>query len=101
MEPLSFLATIPKLIKKSFSWVLGRFGYKLARLDDYKDEEVEVGFDYPSKSPKCIKESEHGSKFYWSEKYNLGYEKYFEIDGHTRRFFKIRHQFLWIKRPQA
>jgi hypothetical protein len=99
MEPLSVFTSIPKLIKEGFSWALKKCGYKITKLDDYKDEEVEVDFEYPNKSSKCIEETEHGAKFYWSEKYNLGYEKYFEIDGHTRRFFKLRHQFLWIKRP--
>ena len=99
MEPLSAFTSIPKLIKEGFSWVLKKCGYKITKLDDYKDEEVEVDFEYPNKSAKCIEETERGAKFYWSEKYNLGYEKYFEIDGSTRRFFKLRHQFLWIKRP--
>lgn len=101
MEPLSFLSSLLGYIKSSFSWILKKLGYKMVKLDDYKEDEVEVDFDYPTKSSKCIEETKSGATFYWSEKYNIGYERYFEVEKNNRRVFKHRRQYLWIKRPQA
>lgn len=98
MEPLSFLKSILNYFKDWFSWVLRKCGYKIIRLDEYKEEEVVVDFDYTAKSSKCIEESKHGAIFYWSEKYNPGYKRYFEIDGNIRRVFEHNGQYLWIKK---
>lgn len=56
MEPLSFLAGIANFFKDWFAWILKKCGYKFVKIDVFKEEEMEVDFDYPSKSAKCIVE---------------------------------------------
>lgn len=98
MEPLSFFTSIANFFKDWFAWVLKKCGYKIVRLDDFKEEVMEVDFDYPNKSAECIEETKNGAKFYWSEKYYIGYKKYFEIEGNVRRYYRHRNQILWIKK---
>lgn len=43
-----------------------------------------------------VEEKNRGAKFYWSEKMHPEYEKYFEIEENTRRYFTCRKQILWI-----
>lgn len=97
MESFSAFTSLINFFKNLLAWVLKKFGYKIIKADDYKDEILEVDFDYPSKSPQCIEETKNGAKFYWSENYHIGYKKYFEIDGEMRKYFQYRRQILWIK----
>lgn len=87
------------VIIKLFKFILKKFGYKVVPNDDYKEEELEVNIDFPSKSPECIEENKAGAKFYWSEKYHLNYDKFFILRGNVRSYFKSGKQYLWIKRP--
>lgn len=98
MESLSAITSLINFFKNLPAWILKKFGRKIVKIDDYKDETLEVDFDYASKSPQCIEETKNGAKFYWSEKYHIGYKKYFELDGDTRKYFQHRKQILWIKR---
>lgn len=101
MEPLSVFTSIANLIKNWFAIILKKLGYKLVPYDDFINEELEVDFNFPNESPECLEETKKGAKFYWSEKYHLDYEKYFQLQGNVRRYFKMRKQFLWIKRNKA
>ncbi|MCE3045354.1 hypothetical protein [Legionella sp. 16cNR16C] len=98
MDLLSLLLKIKEPFLKLHAFILKKFGYKIVKAEDYKDEEVEVDYNYPELCPKCIEEKNHGAKFIWSKKMRLGYEKYFEIEGNTRRYFICGRQCLWIKR---
>lgn len=98
MEPLSILSSFLGFFKKTITWVFRKIGYKISKLDEYKDETVEVDYNYADSSPPCIKKKNEGVVFAWSEKYKVGYEKYFEITGDTRRYFKHRNLILWIKK---
>jgi len=98
MEPLSVVTSIVNLIKNWFGIILRKVGYKIVPYDDFLNEEFEVDFNFPNVSPECVAEVKNGAKFLWSEKYNLGYEKYFQLSGNVRRYFKMRNQYLWIKR---
>ncbi len=98
MEPLSFFTGIVNFLKDCFTWILKKGGHKIVRLDNFKEEVMEVDSDYPNKSVKCIEETKNGAQFYWSEKYYLGYKKYFEIEGDVCRYFTHRKQILWIKK---
>ncbi|HVE44787.1 MAG TPA: hypothetical protein VNC84_06610 [Gammaproteobacteria bacterium] len=95
MEPLSFFSIV-NAIKYWSAAILKKLGYKFLRNDDFINEELEVDFNFPNKSPECIKEK--GAEFRWSEKHLLTYEKYFQLEGNTRRYFKMKKNYLWIKR---
>lgn len=71
-------------------------GQKRVPLEDYKDETIEIDINY--QSPKMVEEKNRDAKFYWSEKMRQGYERYFEIEGNTRRYFTCRKKILWINR---
>ncbi|HHF7372276.1 TPA: hypothetical protein ACRB0F_003611 [Legionella anisa] len=98
MDFLSLLLKVKDFLLNLLAFVLKKFGYKIVKSEDYNNEEVEVGNNYPELSPKCIEEKNQGAQFHWSKKMHLGYEKYFEIEGNTRRYFRWERQFLWIKR---
>ena len=68
MESLSAITSLINFFKNLPAWILKKFDRKIVKIDDYKDETLEVDFDYPSKSPQCIEETKNGAKFYWSEK---------------------------------
>ncbi|KTC72527.1 hypothetical protein Lbir_1302 [Legionella birminghamensis] len=98
MDLLPLLLKIKEAFLKLHAFILKKFGYKIVKAEDYKDEEVEVDNNYPELSSKCIEEKNQGAKFCWSKKMHSGYEKYFEIECNTRRYFMWKRQFLWIKR---
>ena len=98
MEPLPIFTSLANLIKDCFAIILKKLGYKIVPYDNFIDEELEVDFNFPNDCPDCIEEKRKGAKFFWSKKYRLGYEKYFQLKGNVRRYFKSRNQFLWIKK---
>ena len=99
MEPLSMFTSVLNAIKGAFSWVLKLFGKKIVDINEYQDITVKVQFDYAVKSPQCIHEKENGAEFFWSEYDMLDVERYFEINGNTRKFFQNdSKQYLLIKR---
>jgi len=95
----TILTGVQTLAKKLFSLILKKCGKKIVPFDNYNQETVEVGIDYPSESEKCKQEEKKGAQFYWSEKYSTGYEKYYETEGNTQRYFKCQKMHLWIERP--
>ncbi|MCL5272227.1 MAG: hypothetical protein M1486_02730 [Gammaproteobacteria bacterium] len=86
---------------KLHAYILNIFGKKIVNYDNYKDVVENVNPDYAETSPKCNKEKMEGGRFYWSNKMQPGYEKYFEIEGNTRRYFTCRGQDLWINRSHS
>lgn len=78
--------------------MLKKFGYKLCKLDDFKEETVEVKSSYDKESPKCIEARKNGAEILWNSNYKRGYEKYYEIDGNIKRYFTHLDATLWIKR---
>jgi hypothetical protein len=85
-------------LKGWLDWGLRKRGYKIVKLEDYIEEEVEVDFNYPTESSKCTEAKKKGANFTWSETYNSNYERYYEIDNNIRRKFKCRNLYLWIKK---
>lgn len=97
---MNIYINIPTL-KSMAKWLLRKFGYKIVELDDYKEETIPVSRNYSIESAKCIEETRNGSKFYWSEKYYPGYQKYFEIEGNTRKSFMNGKEILWVKKQET
>lgn len=95
---MDFLSSLK--IKDAFlklhAYILKLCDKKMVALDDYKEEIVEVDLNYTS--PNITADKDKGAKFRWSKKMHPDYEKYFEIEGNTRRYFTCREQCLWIKR---
>jgi hypothetical protein len=95
---MDFLSSLK--IKDAFlklhAYILKLCGKKMVALDNYKEEIVEVGLNYTS--PHITADKSKGANFRWSKKMHPDYEKYFEIDGNTRRYFTSKGQLLWIKR---
>jgi hypothetical protein len=89
-----------QLLKKGFYWILDKLGKKIVDKDEFKEETVEVRYEYPEKSDNCIREKENGSLFYWSPALpaDIKYERYFEINGNIKRYFTWQRKRLWIKR---
>jgi hypothetical protein len=98
MDLISGLGVAIQFFKNGFAYVLKKCGLKIVPKDDYKEEVIEVDFEFPNTSPECIEESKKGATFVWSAKLPLGSKKYFQIEDDTKRFFKMRNQYLWIKR---
>lgn len=63
MDFLSLLLKVKDFLLNLLAFVLKKFGYKIVKSEDYNNEEVEVGNNYPELSPKCIEEKikEHNS----------------------------------------
>lgn len=99
MEPVSVFTSLLNFVRGAFSWLLKLFGKKVVNIDDFKSETYKVKMDYPEKSSECIREKEAGATFRWSQYDTAGYERYFEIDGITRKYFwNDSKQYLLIKR---
>lgn len=60
---------------KFHAYLLKKMGKKIVDLDDYKDEELEVGMNYPEISPQCIEEKNKGAEFGWLNEYHPSYER--------------------------
>jgi len=95
---MDFLSSLK--IKDAFlklhAYILKLCDKKMVALDDYKEEIIEVDLNYIS--PHITADKNKGAKFRWSKKMHPDYEKYFEIDDNTRRYFVSRGKLLWIKR---
>lgn len=100
MGPLSALINMLNTVKNIFSWTLKIFNHKIVKINEYQDETIDVKFNYPEISSKCIEEKKKGATFAWSKTYKPDYEKYSEISGNTRRFFRLHNQHLWIKKSK-
>ncbi|WP_133138835.1 hypothetical protein [Legionella genomosp. 1] len=100
MESLSVVKIVKDAFLKLHAYVLRKLGKKIVNLHEYNNEEVKVDINYPTISIKCIEAKNNGAAFRWSKKMNPGYEKYFEIEDNTRRYFTWGGQYLWIKREK-